>query len=94
MVRILWNAFLLAVIALAAAWLSNHAGTVEMEWIGYRVKTSVGLLIGAAALLYFVFHYCLAKPFEIIGAAVSSRFASDARAERIAKRRVAKEMDR
>ena len=27
MIRILWNAFLLAVIALVAAWLSNNAGT-------------------------------------------------------------------
>ena len=57
MIRILWNAFLLAVIALVAAWLSNNAGTVEIQWVGYRIKTSVGLLIGAAALGYFVFHY-------------------------------------
>lgn len=94
MIRILWNAFLLAVIALAAAWLSNHAGTVEMEWIGYRVKTSVGLLIGAAVTFYFIFHYCLAKPFGIIAAAFADRFASDARAERIAKKKIARAMDR
>lgn len=94
MIRILWNAFLLAVIALVAAWLSNNAGTVEIQWVGYRIKTSVGLLIGAAALVYFVFHYCLSRPLSMIGAAFASRFASDARAERIAKNKVAKEMDR
>lgn len=38
MIRILWNAFLLAVIALVAAWLSNNAGTVEFNGSGTASK--------------------------------------------------------
>lgn len=94
MIKIIWNAFLLGVITLCAAWLSNHAGYVEMEWIGYRIQTSVAVLIGAGVLLYFIFHYCLVTPVSIVASAVSARFASDARAERIAKGKVARAMDR
>lgn len=94
MIRIIWNAFLLGLIALAAAWLGNNAGSIQIDWIGYRITTSVAVFIGAVVLFYFIFHYLLAKPISLIKEEIVSIFRSDARAERIAKAKVAKEMDR
>ncbi len=94
MFRIIWNAFLLGVIALAAAWLSNNAGTVRMEWIGYQIDTSVAVVVGVLVLLYFVFHYCLVRPVSMLFDLFSGWFRSDARAERMAKSKVAREMDK
>ena len=48
MIKIIWNAVLLGVIALAAAWLSNNPGSLHLEWIGYSVQTSVAVVIGTA----------------------------------------------
>lgn len=55
MIKIIWNAFLLGVIALAAAWLSNNPGSLRLEWIGYSVQTSVAVVIGTVIVVYAVF---------------------------------------
>ncbi|HLI10270.1 MAG TPA: heme biosynthesis HemY N-terminal domain-containing protein [Alphaproteobacteria bacterium] len=41
---------ILAVIAGGIAWIADHPGAVSIAWEGYRIDTSVGVLIAAAAL--------------------------------------------
>ena len=94
MIRIIWNAFLLGVIALFASWLSNNPGTVNVEWIGYSLKTSVAVVIAVVIIFYAVFYVCLAKPILILSQKISLWFGADKRAQKIAKSKIDKEIDR
>ena len=94
MIRVVWNAFLLGLIALAAAWLSNNPGSVRLDWIGYSVKTSVAVVIGVVVILYAVFYVFLAKPLLLLTQKISYWCGADKRAEKMARSKIAKETDR
>ncbi len=94
MIRIVWNAILLGIIALAAAWLSNNPGTLHIEWIGYSVQTSVAVVIGVVAVLYAVFYVFLAKPLLVLTQKIAFWTGADKRAHKIAKSEVNREIDR
>lgn len=51
MIRIIVLLVLLAGVAGAAAWFADNPGTVVLEWRGYHVDTSVGVLVAAVALV-------------------------------------------
>lgn len=51
MTRVVLLALLIVVVALAAAWLGQHPGTVAVEWLGWRADTSVAMLAFAVALV-------------------------------------------
>ena len=51
MLRALLFIVKLAVLVLVAVWLANRPGDVVLEWFGYRVETSVGILLLAALLV-------------------------------------------
>ncbi len=94
MIKIIWNAFLLGVIALAAAWLSNNPGSLRLEWIGYSVQTSVAVVIGTVIVVYAVFYAFLAKPILLVTQKISYWLGADKRAQKIAKSKINKEVDR
>ena len=94
MIKIIWNAFLLGVIALAAAWLSNNPGSLKLEWIGYSVQTSVAVVIGSVIIIYAVFYAFLAKPILLVSQKISFWLGADKRAQKIAKSQITKEVDR
>ena len=94
MIKIIWNAFLLGVIALAAAWLSNNQGVVRIEWIGYSIRTSVAVIIAVIIIAYAVFYVFLAKPLLLLSQKISYWFGADKRAQKMAKAKIEKEVDR
>lgn len=94
MIKIIWNAFLLALIALAAAWLSNNSGYIEIEWVGYRIQTSVAVLIGGIVVIYAVFYTLIARPILVLGQKIAYWMGADKRAQKMAKSRINKEVDR
>src|SRR5690606_14376199 len=73
-------AVLAAAAVLAAYWLASHPGQVTIEWLGYRLEPSVGLLIVATlvfaivvGLLYRVVRAIVGTPRRIGRALASSR---------------------
>lgn len=44
----------IAVLAVAAAWVAERPGAVSIEWLGYRVDTSVGLMLAGLLVLAIV----------------------------------------
>ena len=85
MIKIVWNAVLLAIIALSAAWLSNNPGSVQMEWLGWRVQTSVAVVIAVFVIGYAVFYAFLAKPLLLLKNKILYWARADLRAEKMAK---------
>ncbi len=51
MIRVLWFAFKLAVLVALAYWLAERPGEVSVDWLGYRIETSVGILLAAMVLI-------------------------------------------
>ncbi len=51
MIRVLWFAFKLAVLVALAYWLAERPGEVSIDWLGYRIETSVGILLAAIVLV-------------------------------------------
>ena len=94
MIRIVWNAFLLGLIALAAAWLSNNPGVVRLDWIGYSVQTSVAVIIGTVVIVYTVFYAFLAKPLLLLTQKVGYWLGADKRARKMAQSKIDKTVDR
>ena len=47
-------AVLAAAAVLAAYWLASHPGQVTIEWLGYRLEPSVGLLVVATLVFAIV----------------------------------------
>lgn len=94
MIRIIWNAFLLGVIGLAAAWLSNNPGAVRIEWIGYQVQTSVAVVIALVIIVYAVCYTFLAKPVLYLREKMFYWFGADKRAQKIARSKIDREVDR
>lgn len=94
MIKIVWNALLLAAVALSAAWLSNNPGTVTIRWIGYEIETSVAVLLVCALTVYAVFYAFLAKPALLLKNKLSYWIGGDRRAERLARGKIEKEIAR
>ncbi len=63
MLRLLWLFVILMVIAAAIAWLADHPGRLELDWQGYRIESSIALLLTAGVILYAM----LRLPFWIYG---------------------------
>ena len=51
MIRTLWFALKVAVLVAIAVWLAERPGAVSITWLGYRLDTSVGILLLAVFLL-------------------------------------------
>lgn len=63
MIRLLKLFVILAAIALAAAWLADNPGSLQLDWRGYRIESSFALLLLAAVIFYAL----LRAPFWIYG---------------------------
>lgn len=51
MIRVALFLILVGLVALGAAWLADRPGEVAITWLGYRIETSVGVALAAAAAL-------------------------------------------
>ena len=72
MTRVLLFCVKLALLVGAAVWLANRPGEVSIQWFGYRLDTTVGILLlaavllaGVAALIYRVWSFITHAPREI-----------------------------
>ncbi len=45
MLRLIWTFLLIAAIAAGAAWLADHPGAVAIDWLGYRLETSLAVAV-------------------------------------------------
>ena len=61
MIRAVWFLILLALISLGAALVADNPGTVSLQWLGYKVDTSMGVLFSGV----FVVSLCLAIIFRV-----------------------------
>ena len=61
MFRAFWFLLLLAAFSLGAALLADNPGQMSMQWLGYKIETSVGILFAAL----FVFSFLLASALRI-----------------------------
>ncbi len=61
MIRAVWFLLLLALISLGAALVADNPGVVSLEWLGYKVDTSIGVLFAGI----FLVSICLAVVFRI-----------------------------
>lgn len=68
MVRTLWYFVKLAIIVVAAIWIANRPGAVSLEWLGYRIDTSVGVIL----LVAFVFGILAAVSYRFWGLVLRS----------------------
>lgn len=62
----------LAIVVAIAIWVARHPGQVSIEWLGYRVDSSVGILLlaalviaGIAALLYYLWKILRRAPGSV-----------------------------
>lgn len=72
MLRALWFLFLVALCVFALVWLVEQPGSLVLNWQGYRVETSVAVLIGsivavavAAALSYRMWLFLRRAPAQV-----------------------------
>lgn len=70
--RLLFFCIKVAIVVAIAYWLTQRPGAVSIDWLGYRIETSVGLLllavlilVGAIALLYRLFLFLRRAPSKI-----------------------------
>jgi HemY protein len=49
MIQALWFVVVLTVLVVTGIWLADHPGSVTVQWQGYRLDSSVALLLGAVA---------------------------------------------
>lgn len=75
MIRALWFLALVSAGIFALVWLADRPGSLVLEWQGYRVETSVAMLIGAiiavsvaTALSYRVWLFLRRAPSQLSGA--------------------------
>ena len=61
MLRALWFLFLLATLSLGAALMADNPGQLSIEWLGYKIETSVGVLF----TLLFILSLFLASTIRI-----------------------------
>ena len=46
MIKALWFLFSVTLVVFALVWLLDHPGSVVMNWLGYRIETSIAVLLG------------------------------------------------
>ncbi len=63
MIRVFWYLIKLAAIVFVAIWLAQTPGEVSLEWLGYRIDTSVGVIL----LTAFVFGVLAALAYRFWG---------------------------
>jgi HemY protein len=80
MIRALSFLVLLAVIVWISLWFAEHPGTVSVAWQGYRLDTSVGIMVVALALMlavtalgYRFWRFLRQVPAALVGAARGGR---------------------
>lgn len=80
MIRLISGVIVFALVVTAAAWLADRPGDVVIEWLGYRIDTSVGvlgagvLLLGASlTLLYLLWRGLIGAPGAWFGSRSESR---------------------
>jgi HemY protein len=54
MIRVIIFLGLVAVLALGAVWIADRPGDVVITWLGYRIETSLAVLVAAIALVVIV----------------------------------------
>lgn len=55
--------FIFLLFSVIGVWISNNYGTVDIFWLGYRIHTSVPVLL---ILMWLVF-FCVEKCMSVIG---------------------------
>ncbi|MDF3074311.1 MAG: heme biosynthesis protein HemY [Alphaproteobacteria bacterium] len=80
MIRLISGIVVFALIVTAAAWLADRPGDVAIEWLGYRIDTTVGvlgaavLILGASiTLLYMLWRGLIGAPGAWFGSRSESR---------------------
>ena len=81
MVRLIGYAILLALLVSGAVWLADNPGSVEIDWLGWRLSTSVPILLGLLLAVAGGLFFCLRLLAAIM------RFPGSLRAKRREKRR-------
>jgi HemY protein len=76
MIRVLVFLAVLALVALGASWLADRPGEVAVIWQGYRIETSVAVLVVAVLALAFVVVCLWSLVRMIIGLPSTIAFAS------------------
>ena len=73
--RVFWVFIFLGLVAAAAGWLADHPGTLRLDWLGYRIDTSVAVLVfsiafiaAVTAILYRFWVDLRRAPHRILGA--------------------------
>ena len=51
MIRAFWFLLLLALLSIGAAVVADNPGVVFLEWLGYKVDTSIGVLFAGVLLV-------------------------------------------
>lgn len=54
MIKLIGDIFILAAVAAASVWLIENPGYVQINWLGYQLNTSTGILFFCIVLLTFV----------------------------------------
>ena len=54
MIRAIWFLILIALVSSIAAIVTDNPGTVSLNWLGYKVDTSIGVLLSVILLFQFV----------------------------------------
>ncbi len=80
MIRFITGFIVFAALLLAAAWLAERPGEVSVDWLGYRIETSVGLLAAVLivigliiATLYLLWRGVMGAPGAWFGRRSESR---------------------
>jgi HemY protein len=60
MIKMIWRIALLILIGLAFAWLADRPGDVQIQWLGYNIKTKVIYAVAALGLGLILFWFILA----------------------------------
>lgn len=50
--KLLWLFMLTVALASAVAWLADHPGQLQLDWQGYRIETSMAVLIMSGAIMF------------------------------------------
>ncbi len=64
MIRLFFYVALLALAVFASVWLADHPGSVAIDWLGWRIETSMPVVLVALAVLSFL----LSQVYRLISA--------------------------
>ena len=94
MIKLIWNAFLLCVIAVAAVWLANNPGFVRVDWLGYRVETTASVALTIIVVVGLVYHYFIVRPLFWISGKIKVFFEGRRVGRKVALSQVRKETEK